>query len=121
MELYGLGTDIVQVDRIEKIVGKWNDKFLTRIYCPEELSYCRSGRNRYQRLAGRFAAKEAVIKSLGERVPWKSIKVISLKSGQPAVKLISSAGLDELVNQQMMVSISHTSRYATATALRLEK
>ncbi len=115
--VFGMGTDIVEVHRIQGLADRWEGKFLDRVFCSEELDYCLPAINRYERLAGRFAAKEAVIKALGRRVPWKSIKVLPNEQGKPLVHLSSSTAVEELRRSGVHVSISHTERYATATAL----
>lgn len=121
MGIAGIGTDIVEVKRIQDLVGKWNDKFLDRVFCQAELEYCLRAKNANERLAGRFAAKEAVIKSLGQRIPWKAIEVLPAKTGRPVVHLLSTLGLEEQEGSVIEVSISHTKRYATATAICVTK
>ncbi len=121
MGITGIGTDIVEVERIHDLVGKWNGRFLHRVFCESELEYCLNAKNASERLAGRFAAKEAVIKSLGRSVPWKAIKVVSTEVGRPIVHLRSSPGLEEQDNSVIELSISHTKQYATATAICVKK
>jgi len=116
--LQGLGNDIVEVSRIKRAVERHGDKFLNRIYSEDVLGYCCSKRNRYQCLAGRFAAKEAVIKAIGEKKPWKKIEIVPADSGKPVVRLAEPAKNPELSKEySAQVSISHTERFATAIAI----
>ncbi|MFW6049409.1 MAG: holo-ACP synthase [Candidatus Bipolaricaulota bacterium] len=117
LNVCGMGVDIVEVDRIQNLVDRWEGRFLDRVFCPEELDYCLSSRNRYERLAGRFAAKEAIIKAIGRWVPWKSIAVLPDDKGKPLVYFSPSPAVDGLEGSGFHVSISHTENYATATAL----
>ena len=64
-----VGTDIIEVARIEKLIKEKGDKFLNKIYTQREIDYCESkGPNKYQHYAGRFAAKEAITKAIGNNV-----------------------------------------------------
>lgn len=86
---------------------------LARIFSEEEIAYCLARKNRYQHLAVRFAAKEAVYKALPfDGVAFKSISVFNLESGRPAVH-VNDRRFDGL---KILVSLSHTEHYATATA-----
>ena len=62
--IFGIGTDIVEIDRIKEAVEKWGDRFLHRLYTEKELSYCYHKRDPFPSLAGKFAAKEAAIKAI---------------------------------------------------------
>lgn len=115
MEVRGVGIDIVEVARIENMVGEWGSEFLDRVFTERELEYCRGNRRQYEHLAGRFAAKEAVIKAFGERLPWKSIEVISDRGGRP-VALISSDS-EDVSREKLHVSITHLEEFALAIAL----
>jgi len=112
MEILGLGTDIVEVKRIEAFAQK--PGALERIFSEEEISYCLARKNRYQHLAVRFAAKEAVYKALPfDGVAFKSISVFNLESGRPLVR-VNDKRFDGL---SVFISLSHTEKYAAATAV----
>ena len=118
-----IGVDIVELKRIEQLVKRWGSKFLNRIYSQEELSYCKS---RYDRLAGRLAAKEATLKALGSSsagISWKDIQVINRPRSSPIINLSGKArelstalGIDQLT-----VSISHTDETAIAFVMGTTK
>ena len=82
-----VGVDIVELSRIKAVFERWGQKFLDRIYTPEEQAYCRG---RIPQLASRFAAKEAVMKALGtgiRGVGWKDIQVTRRRGGPPQIAL----------------------------------
>ena len=112
-----VGTDIIEVARIEKLIEQKGDKFLNRIYTQNEIDYCESkGPNKYQHYAGRFAAKEAIIKAIkssGINIPidFSSIAVLNKSDGAPYVEL------DKTYNCSMKISISHTDTHAISFAL----
>ena len=80
-----IGTDIIEVSRIEKLIIEKGDKFLKRIYTDKEIDYCESkGPNKYQHYAGRFAAKEAIMKAYGaNKFNFKNIEIINNQNGLP--------------------------------------
>lgn len=114
-----VGIDIVEIDRIAQSVERFGCRFLERIYTPAEQAYC--GR-RTSRLAGRFAAKEAVSKALGtgiRRIHWRNIEILPNEAGAPQVSLhgrarqrFESKGL-----RFLEVSISHSRDNAIAIAI----
>ena len=107
-----VGVDIVDVERIRRLYQRYRDRFLKRVFTETEISYSFSARGdrRYERLAARFAAKEAVIKALGHAVPYRSIEVRNSSSGRPIVTC-------EFVNENIEASLSHTDRLAIACVL----
>ncbi len=121
--IVGLGTDIVEVERIEKMIADHGDHFLERIFTPTEIAHCQPRRESTPHYAGRFAAKEAVMKVLGTgfttEVGWTEIEIKVKPSGQPYVELHGStqAVADRLGITEILVTISHTKTYATATAI----
>lgn len=121
--IVGLGTDIVEIVRIGHMIERYGEHFLRRIYTDEEIRYCHRRREYVQHYAGRWAAKEAVMKVLGsglaQAVRWKDIEILSRPSGQPEVvlhgpvrDLAQSREIDRVI-----LSISHCRAYATATAI----
>ena len=117
----GIGIDIAEVDRIEKLAEK-HEQFLTRVYTEREIGYCNKKRNKYQHYAARFAAKESVLKALGvgwsQEIKWTDIEVVNESSGRPQIntygtvkRLVEQKGVKEI-----LISLTHTSRYAIASA-----
>lgn len=112
MKVIGLGTDIVEVARIERFAQK--PGALERIFSETEITYCLARKNKYQHLAVRFAAKEAVYKALPfDGVAFKDIEVSNGPDGAPRVLVRDArcAGLS------VLISLSHTQNYAAATAV----
>ena len=112
----GIGVDITEVARIRTLYLK-NPGFLKRFFTPEEIAYCRKGANIHERIAARFSAKEAVIKALDRKdLPLKAISVSKTATGRP-VAVLKGRGLKGIT---IMLSLSHTSRYACASAVALK-
>ncbi len=128
MPILGHGIDIVETARIRKLVDEHGGHFLDRVFTPAEQAYCARNPKRYfEHLAGRFAAKEAVLKVLGTGwrggIAWTDIEVLKEASGQPKIELTGEclrvAG--ELGIVRWHVSISHIETHATASAIGLAK
>jgi len=118
--IFGIGVDLCEVERIEQAITRHGERFLARIYTPDERAYCESKLNKMERFAGRFAAKEAAMKALGtgwrRGVGWRDFEVTRLASGQPVIAL---HGVAQQIAQQMgvtraLVSITHTQATAMA-------
>ena len=121
--IIGLGTDIVDVERIARMIANHGDHFLARVFTKAEIAHCQPRRDPAPHYAGRWAAKEAVMKVLGtgftNEVGWTDIEVLVKPSGQPYIELHGTT-LDvatRLGINEILVSISHTKNYATATAI----
>lgn len=118
-----LGVDIQDIDEVCDSIERFGNRYVERVYTSDEIDDCfRSPNRAAQKLAGRFAAKEAVLKVLKEGaaiVTWKEIEVRSLKSGQSVIELRGFAA--ELATQQgittICLSISHGGGYATAVVV----
>jgi holo-[acyl-carrier protein] synthase len=114
----GTGVDITEVRRLRQAVEKWGDSFLDRIFTPQELKKARERGSLYQHLAGRFAAKEAVFKALGdEGLNWKDVEILNDKQGRPCCRLLNNRGKGVVVH----ISISHVKNYAVANAVITQK
>ena len=118
MSEYFIGTDIVSVSRIEKILQQYSDRFKKHVFTDKEKSYCDLKSNPAVHYAGRFAAKEAVKKALYSSsiinsIDFADIEIISNVSGAPEVKLSTK----DLKNVFVKVSISHIDELAIAFAL----
>ncbi len=117
----GVGTDLVDVERIRKARERWKESFLKKIFTEDELFYCNLKNNPYPHLAGRFAAKEAVMKALGFGFPIISFKDIEITnhSGLPVAVLKGRAKeIAERGNiSKILISISHINDKASAFAI----
>ncbi|MCL4540873.1 MAG: holo-ACP synthase [Chloroflexi bacterium] len=94
---YRVGVDVVAIDRVEKTLERFGQRFLQRVFTPEEISYCASGERQAERLAARFAAKEAASKALGKgigTITWQEIEVRSLSNGQPELLFYGRAAAE---------------------------
>jgi holo-[acyl-carrier protein] synthase len=111
--IYGIGIDIIEVERIRSISEK-NPKFLTRIFTETEIAYCSKKKNKYQHFAARFATKEAFFKAIGRAIPWNDVGITNLPSGKPVLEILSK---ENFSFQKTDVSLSHIKDYAIATVL----
>ena len=125
--IIGLGTDIIETARIEKLVERRGESALQRVFTPAELEKSMTkGKAIAQFRAGRWAVKEAMAKALGcgmgKKCAWQEIEVMNLDSGAPTVELsgTTKATADALGVKQIHVSISHEQHYASAVIV-LEK
>jgi holo-[acyl-carrier protein] synthase len=127
MEILGIGTDIVECPRIGKMIEQHGELFLRRVYTVREIRYCQSRKHAIEHFAGRWAAKEAILKAMGtgrsQGIIWTSIEVRNGQNGRPQVMVCGAAR--EIASQrgigEILVSISHCRTYATAYALALGK
>ncbi len=121
--IVGIGLDLAEVDRIEKAIGKHGERFLHRVYTEAERRYCESKPNRWERFAGRFAAKEAAMKAIGtgwkRGVAWRDFEVMRNPSGQPVMVFHGKAGeiARQLGVKRALVTISHTQAQAIAQVI----
>ena len=121
--IVGIGTDIVEVDRIRESHEKFGVKFLDRILLPPEREYCLSHTDPAPHIAARFAAKEAIAKALGtgigKSLGWRDMEIVREDSGKPTAKIHGQAQslLQQTGATQLHISLSHTHQHATATAV----
>ena len=121
--IWGIGIDIVKVERIQKAIERSNGRFQERVFTEKEIEYCRRHRNPNINFAGRFAAKEAFFKCLGvgqgAGIRWQEIEVESQKGGSPRLLITGSMKktLDEFGGGKVFLSISHTDEYAVANVV----
>jgi len=116
--IIGTGVDITEVSRLRKAIEKWGDEFLNRVFTAEELKNAKTRGSLYQHLAGRFAAKEAVFKALGDQgLSWKDVQILNDKSGKPCCRILNGRAK----NAKVLISISHVKNYALANAIITEK
>jgi holo-[acyl-carrier protein] synthase len=118
-----MGLDIAEIDRIEEAITRHGAPFLERLFTPREVTYCERFKNRYERYAGRFAAKEAAMKALGtgwaRGVRWRDIEVVRGESGKPTLKLEGVAG--EIARgmgvTNIVMTITHSGNLALAQVI----
>ena len=117
--IVGLGIDIAEIERIEASIARHGRRFLERIFTPGEIAYCERHRNKAERYAGRFAAKEATMKALGtgwgHGVRWLDIEVTREPGGKPLLKLHGRA--KEIASQLGAINLSLTITHSGNTAL----
>jgi holo-[acyl-carrier protein] synthase len=116
----GLGNDIIAIERIENVIERHGQRFLDRTFTSNEQEYCKRHKESVRHFAGRFAAKEAVVKALGtgfrDEVDFLEIEIINDDLGKPLVNV--SPKITDLVGTvTISVSISHCKEYATAVAV----
>ncbi|MCK5533887.1 holo-ACP synthase [bacterium] len=115
MEIKGCGIDVVEVERIKKIINK-NGRFISKVFTPEEIAYCQGKKNKWEHFAVRFAAKEAVLKALENlKINFKNIGIKNEKSGKPQV--VFGEEISPLKEGRILISLSHTHNCAVAQAL----
>jgi holo-[acyl-carrier protein] synthase len=116
----GIGTDLVEVDRVQRAAGRRGRAFLERVFTPGEIEYCETQHHPFESYAARFAAKEAFLKALGtgqrDGISWKDMDVTRDGRGRPALVLNGRAL--ELAERhgvgKIFVSLSHSRSHATA-------
>jgi len=119
----GIGVDIVEIAKIDEPIKRWGDRFLKRIFTEKEIEYCRSHLTSSIHFAGRFAAKESVLKALGtgwqNGIHFKQIEVLNGSLGAPQIQLFEKAKerARELGIEKFHLSISHNARHAVGTVV----
>lgn len=119
--MLSVGVDLIEVARVERMLSRYGDRFLVRVFTPAEILYCRG---RTAELAARFAAKEAVSKALGvgvrmiarDGIHWQDVEVIGDPRGKPLVRLYGRAAerANELDLTEWAISLSHTREHTIA-------
>ena len=126
MDIVGIGTDIVECVRIGKMVHQHGEVFLTRVYTDREIRYCQERKNATEHFAGRWAAKEAILKCLGtgwrKGICWTDLEIRNGPEGAPSVYLGGAAKerAMELQIADVFITLSHCREYATATAIAVK-
>ncbi len=121
--IVGTGVDIAEISRLEEGLERHGERFTKRLFTPAEVAYCERFKNRGERYAARFAAKEAAFKALGTGwgagVRWLDVEVTHQPSGKPELVLTGRA--QEVARglgiTRMAVSISHSDRYVVAQVI----
>jgi len=125
MEIVAHGIDLVDCPRIEEMVERHGKRFIERVFTASEQAYAEANKNGIEKLAGRFAAKEAILKLMGTgwrgKIAWTDVEVINNSSGQPEVTL--SGEVEKIAGKlgikHISVSITHTANFAIASAVAL--
>lgn len=117
----GIGNDIIEIKRIDGAIQRYGQRFLDRIFTKAEQEYCLRHRESARHFAGRFAAKEAIVKALGtgftRGISWLDIEILGDASGKPNATF-SDTVTDMFPCLEVLVSISHCREYAAAVAIR---
>ena len=121
--IVGTGIDIAEVDRIKAAIERFGQRFLERVFTPDEIRYCESKANKAERYAGRFAAKEAAMKALGtgwsRGVTWRSIEVTRRPGLRPTITFYGKAAefFQKAGAVHAHLSITHTAQQAMAQVI----
>jgi len=116
----GIGNDIIEIPRMQRAIRRHQVRFLDRVFTLKEQQYCLGHEESARHFAGRFAAKEAIVKALGvglkTGLSWLDFEILNDEHGKPFVKISPKA--EKLFNHPViLLSISHCKEYATAVAL----
>lgn len=118
--IVGTGVDLAEVPRIRKAIERYGERFIERIFTPREIAYVERKANRFERYAGRFAAKEAGMKAIGtgwrRGVRWRDFEVANLPSGKPTLLLHGEAAqiADRMGVKSISLSVTHTAELGMA-------
>ena len=121
--IVGMGIDVAEVSRIKTAIEGQKERFLHRVFTPDEVAYCEQFKNKYERYAGRFAVKEAAMKALGtgwsRGVRWADLEVMRQRGGRPTLALKGEAKkiADAMGVKHIAVSITHTAEQAFAQVI----
>ena len=111
--ILGTGIDIIEIHRIQAAAERWGDAFLNYVFTPAEINYAKKHKHPYPHYAGRFAAKEAIFKALGNpKFAWHDISIVNDADGKP-----HCVHRDPQFKLHIMLSISHCKDYAVASAI----
>jgi holo-[acyl-carrier protein] synthase len=117
----GIGIDIIEIDRIKKSVDDYGNQFLEKVYTPGELEYCLAKKNKYQHLAARFAAKEAIYKAISSNweseLSWQDMEIINAPNGMPEVKFKGTLEKFLSAEKSLKISMSHSRDYVACVAI----
>ena len=125
MGIIAHGIDLVDFPRIEQMVERHGERFVDRVFTAAEQAYANANKNSVEKLAGRFAAKEAILKLMGTgwrgKIAWTDIEIVNSKTGQPEVTLSGEVAkiAKRLGVEHVSVSITHTANFAIASAVAL--
>ncbi|MDR2706389.1 MAG: holo-ACP synthase [Planctomycetaceae bacterium] len=127
MDIIGIGTDIIECERIDRMIQRHGNHFVDRVFTKQEIHYCTDRKSSDQHFAGRWAAKEAVLKALGtgwiSGIAWTDVEVLNENTGKPQIKLHGGAKkiATEKKITEIHISISHCKSHAIAFATAIAK
>ena len=120
MLIKGIGSDIIEIERIQRSISSHGLKFLEKLFTEKEITYCQKHKHSHRHFAGRFAGKESIAKALGtgigKKLEWKDIEILNNSEGKPEV-FLSEKAYNLFDKPSILLSISHCKSYATATAI----
>ena len=125
MGIVAHGIDLVDCPRIEQMIARHGERFINRVFTDSEQAYAKANKNEIEKLAGRFAAKESILKLIGTgwrgKISWTDIEVVNNAAGQPEVTVRGEVAkiAGELGIGHISVSITHTANFAIASAVAL--
>jgi holo-[acyl-carrier protein] synthase len=125
MNVFGIGIDVVEVGRIASSISEFGDRFVQRIFTPEEIAYCQSKARPELHYAARFAAKEAVAKAfgtgIGKELGWLDMNILRGELGEPTLQITGKAQdfCDRHQIGEIKISLTHAREYAAANAVAL--
>jgi len=118
--ILGIGNDIIEIERIRGSIDNHGYRLISRLFTVKEQDYCLQYKDPIPHFAGRFSAKEAIVKALGtgfgEHASWLDLEIVNDKAGKPYVNF-SEKLQERLKNTSMQISISHCQLYVTAVAI----
>jgi holo-[acyl-carrier protein] synthase len=127
MRIVGHGIDLIECERIAAVYERHGERLLERLLTPAEQQYVTRRRSIIPHLAGRFAAKEAILKVLGTgwrgAIAWRDMEILNDRSGEPHVTLSGECAriASEKGITRILVSVTHTSAYAAGSAIGVEE
>jgi len=119
----GVGTDLVEIDRVERSISRFGERFLGKIFTPGEIAYCRHRKTAAESFAARFAAKEAGAKALGTGISrgigWKEIEVRRQPGERPTLHLSGRAAewAERMGVDAISLSLTHSRNLAMAVVI----
>jgi len=118
--ILGIGNDILEIERIRESIQTHGERFLTRLFTMGEREYCLKYQDSVPHFAGRFSAKESIVKALGtgfgKHASWLDIEILNDPAGKPVVHLSENLAA-EVGNSLFMLSISHSQLYVSTIAI----
>lgn len=120
LHILGIGSDIIEIERIKRSIAKHGVTFLHKIFTEKEILYCQRHQFSARHFAARFAAKEAIAKALGtgigKHLEWQDIEIVNNALGKPEV-FLSEKAFDFFKKPKILLTLSHCKSLATATAI----
>lgn len=113
-----IGIDVVKVSRIQKMVERWGELFIDKIFTPNEKQYCKNKINKYQCYAARFAVKESFYKAKNHHYGWKAIEIKNEK--KPVIVILNKRLKKEMEKVKTHLSLTHTEDVAIAAVILIK-